>query len=341
MTLLSIQNLSIRYRTLGGEVQAADRVSFNLEEDQYLGLVGESGCGKTTVAKAILRLLPPNGFVSAGKILFRGRDLVSLSESEFRQLRWKEISMISQSAMNSLDPVYRVEDQIIEAIRAHEEVSQEEARSRASQLINMVGVDGKRMKDYPHQFSGGMRQRTIIAMALALNPSLIIADEPTTALDVIVQDQILRKVKDMQRKLKNSMIIITHDVAVVAENCNQMVVMYAGWVAERARTRDVFLQPLHPYTMGLQNAFPSTKGAIKDLVQIPGYPPSLIDPPLGCRFRPRCPFARPICSNEEPQEIEAELGHWVRCHFWEQADVMTKKARKPETWMDKKGALLG
>lgn len=341
MTLLNIQDLSVRYRTLGGEVQAVDRASFSLEEDQYLGLVGESGCGKTTVAKAILRLLPPNGFVSGGKILFRGRDLLSLPEPEFRKVRWKEISMISQSAMNALDPVYRVEDQVIEAIRAHEPVSWEEARSKVSQLFTMVGMDGRRMKDYPHQFSGGMRQRTIIAMALALNPFLIIADEPTTALDMIVQDQILRKVKDLQRELKNSMLIITHDVAVVAENCNQMVVMYAGWVAERAKTRDLFLHPLHPYTIGLQNAFPSMKGPIKELVQIPGYPPSLIDPPAGCRFRPRCPFAKAICSREEPQEIEAEVGHWVRCHFWEQAEVMKKKSEKPETWLNKGGAVLG
>jgi peptide/nickel transport system ATP-binding protein len=335
MALLTLHDLSIRYRTLGGDVQAAGGVSFSLEEGQYLGLVGESGCGKTTVAKAILRLLPGNGFVSGGKILFRGRDLVSLSEPEFRKVRWKEISMISQSAMNALDPVYRVEDQIIEAIQAHETVSREQARARASELFMTVGMDARRMKDYPHQFSGGMRQRTIIAMALALNPFLIIADEPTTALDMIVQDQILRKIKDLQRELKNSMLIITHDIAVVAENCDQMVVMYAGWVAERAKTRDIFRKPLHPYTMGLQNAFPSMKGPIKDLVQIPGYPPSLIDPPAECRFRPRCPFAKEICSRKEPPEIEAESEHWVRCHLWEKAESMKKKSEKPETWLDR------
>lgn len=341
MSLLSIQDLSIHYRTLGGNVQAADRVSFSLEEDQYLGLVGESGCGKTTVAKAILRLLPPNGVVAGGKILFRGRDLLSLSEPEFRRVRWKEISMISQSAMNALDPVYRVGDQIVEAIRTHEPMSREEAKSKASQLFAMVGMDGRRMEDYPHQFSGGMRQRTIIAMALALNPFLIIADEPTTALDMIVQDQILRKIKELQKELQKSMLIITHDIAVVAENCHQMVVMYAGWVAERAKTRDLFRHPLHPYTMGLQNAFPSMKGPLKELVQIPGYPPSLIDPPAGCRFHPRCPFAQAICSREEPGEIEGEPGHWVRCHFWEQADELKKKSSRPETWLDRGGSILG
>ena len=341
MSLLTLHDLSIRYRTLGGDVQAAGGVSFSLEEGQYLGLVGESGCGKTTVAKAILRLLPANGFVSGGKILFRGRDLVSLSEPEFRKVRWKEISMISQSAMNALDPVYRVEDQIIEAIQAHETVTREEGRARASELFKAVGMDARRMKDYPHQFSGGMRQRTIIAMALALNPFLIIADEPTTALDMIVQDQILRKIKNLQREMKNSMLIITHDIAVVAENCDQMVVMYAGWVAERAKTRDLFRRPLHPYTMGLQNAFPSMKGPIKDLVQIPGYPPSLINPAAECRFRPRCPFAKGICSRKEPPEIEAENGHWVRCHFWEEAEFMKRRSEKPETWLHQGRAALG
>ena len=341
MSLLRVENLQIRYRTSEGEVQAADQITFPLEENQYLGLVGESGCGKTTVAKAILRLLPANGYVSGGKIFFRGRDILPLSEADFRKLRWKEISMISQSAMNALDPVYRVEDQIIEAIRAHEPLSWEQARARAAQLFALVGMDRRRLRDYPHQFSGGMRQRTIIAMALALNPGLILADEPTTALDMIVQDQVLRKIKQLRRELKNSMLVITHDIAVVAENCDQMVVMYAGWVAERAKTRDLFRRPLHPYTMGLQNAFPSMKGPRKELVQIPGYPPSLIHPPSGCRFHPRCPFAQVLCSREEPGEVEGEPGHWVRCHLWEQAEELKKKSVKPETWVNKGDVTLG
>ena len=339
-TLLQVKNLSVHYRTSGGVVRAIERVSFNLEEGSYLGIVGESGCGKTTVAKAILRLLPQNGQVTEGSIHFRDREILSLSEGDFRKLRWREISMIPQSAMNALDPVIRVGEQIHEAVLTHEAMNAEEAQSKAGEFFAMVGLDGKRLKDFPHQFSGGMRQRVIIAMALILNPYLIIADEPTTALDVIVQDQILRKIKHLQRELKKSMLIITHDIAIVAENCDQMVVMYAGWVVEKADTRAIFKYPLHPYTMGLQNAFPSTRGPLKELVYIPGYPPNLIDQSTGCRFQPRCPFAEGICSRDEPKEVEAEPGHWVRCHFWNRAETFQKEGKKTDTWLKKGGPAL-
>jgi len=331
MPILKVDDLKIYYRTLKGYSRAVDGVSFEIDEGEYLGLVGESGCGKSTIAKAILRILPPNGEIREGKILFQGRDLVSMPTAELNKVRWKEISMIPQSAMHSLDPVYRIQDQIMEAIAAHENLSREAAMEKIEALFELVGLDNIRLKDYPHQFSGGMRQRAMIAMALVLDPDLVLADEPTTGLDVIVQDQILSRIKAIHEKLKKVMLLITHNMAVVAENCNKIAVMYAGKIMEYGGEA-VFLNPFHPYSLGLMNAFPSAIDSQSELISIPGSPPDLLDPPKGCRFHERCPFSEERCIEEEPDLHPVDEGHLSACHFPEQVEKFRDLAGKSETW---------
>lgn len=333
MALLEVKNLKIHYRTKNGIARAVENVTFSVESGSTLGLVGESGCGKTTIAKAIMRLLPGNGMIAGGEILFKGRNLVDFSMDEVRKYRWEEIAMISQSAMNALNPVARVGNQIIEAIRAHRKISRTEANKRMTEVFELVGLSTERAVDYPHQFSGGMKQRAVIAMALILDPDLIIADEPTTALDVLVQDQIILKIKELLNKLNNAMILITHDIAVVAETCERMVIMYAGKIMEHADTDAIFYSPYNPYTLGLQNSFPSVKGELKKLISIPGFPPALIDPPPGCRFAMRCPFVLPVCREQEPPLEQVAQGHFSACH--RAADVKEIRARSKEekTWI--------
>jgi oligopeptide/dipeptide ABC transporter ATP-binding protein len=329
--LLEIKNLRTCYKTSSGDVWAVDGVDIELEPGENLGLVGESGCGKTTIIKSILRLLPKTGY-SEGEVNFKGKNLLKISSEEMRKTRWNEISIISQSAMNSLDPVYRVGNQIVEAIRLHRDVSKKEAWERAEELFKLVGVDKSRLKDYPHQFSGGMRQRAIIAMSLALDPDLVVADEPTTALDVVVQAQILKRIQLLHEKLNSSMIMVTHDMSVVAETCQKVVVMYAGKVVESGLVEEIFNNPYHPYTMGLKNAFPSVKGEKYELISIPGYPPDLQNPPEGCRFADRCPFATQICREEEPEMMKVNENHSTACHHFYKVDEMREKARHYETW---------
>jgi len=331
MSILNLDNVKIYYRTLKGYSKAVDGVSFEIKEGEYLGLVGESGCGKSTIAKAILRILPPNGEIREGKILFQGRDLVSMTTADLNKVRWKEISMIPQSAMHSLDPVYRIEDQIMEAIGAHENLSREAAMEKIEALFDLVGLDKVRLKDYPHQFSGGMRQRAMIAMALVLDPTLVLADEPTTGLDVIVQDQILSRIKAIHEKLKKVMLLITHNMAVVAENCNKIAVMYAGKIMEYGGEA-VFLNPFHPYSLGLINAFPSVIDSRSELISIPGSPPDLINPPEGCRFHERCPFAADRCIEAEPPLEAVADGHFSACHFPDQVEKFRDLAGKSKTW---------
>lgn len=338
MSLLEIKNLKIHYRTKNGVVQAVDDISFAIEPGGTLGLVGESGCGKTTIAKAIMRLLPKNGGIAGGEILLNGRNLVDLSMDEVRKYRWENIAMISQSAMNALNPVARVGNQLIEAMQAHRPASRDEAGRRMAEVFELVGLSIERARDYPHQFSGGMKQRAVIAMALLLEPELIIADEPTTALDVLVQDQIILKIKELLSKLSNAMILITHDIAVVAETCERMVVMYAGKIMEHADTDDIFYNPYNPYTLGLQNAFPSVKGDRKNLISIPGYPPLLINPLPGCRFAPRCPFVLPLCRRQEPPLAEVSPGHFNACHRAAEIEEIRIRAKKEKTWMNEKEA---
>lgn len=330
MALLEIDNLRVSYRTPQGEAVAVDGVSFVLNAGDYLGLVGESGCGKSTIAKAILGILPPSACIT-GSMRLNGRELIGLSPSELRRIRWRDIALIPQNAMNGFDPVYTIEKQLDEAIAAHSEMPTAERAKRIAELFAMVGLPAPRLKDYAHQFSGGMRQRAMIAMALALDPKLIVADEPTTGLDVIIQDQILERVAEIHTTSGNVMLLITHDMAVVSENCDRIAVMYAGRIMEIGST-DVFLSPVHPYTMGLCNAFPDAARRESELISIPGTPPSLIDPPSGCRFHTRCPFATSRCANEAPPLVEITPGHFAACHYADRAAQFREQAHDPATW---------
>lgn len=314
MTLLSVENLSVRYQTGKGHLKAVENVTFSLEEGRSLGFVGESGCGKTTLGMAMMRLLPENATVTSGKILFDGEDLLQKSEEEMRGIRWQEMAMIFQAAMNALNPVHRVQDQIIEAMVTHNpEMGQDEALQRVEELFDLVGLPRDRMKDYPHQYSGGMKQRAIIAMALSCNPRLIIADEPTTALDVIVQHQILEKTKSLQRELHFGIIFISHDISIVAEVCDDMGIMYAGQLVEYGPKEEIFRSPRHPYTIALFSSFPSLTGDRRSLNPIPGETPNLIRPPSGCRFCERCPGAESACRLDAPDWIEVAPRHHVKC----------------------------
>ena len=412
MALLDISNLRTYYRVRKGEVKAVDGVDFHADRAKTVGLVGESGCGKTTLAFGILQLLPYNARIVTGEVRFNeelvfrapltnelsyyltqdggpkavaavlerrkqslerdrtsqaagalgpllqeeayliedvervlaedGKDADALRtalthvidrrargmnrgftrralrramEARMSSLRWSQISMIFQGAMNAFNPVYRIGDQIEEALEVHMDLTPEERKARIVELFSLVGMRPERAKGYPHEFSGGMKQRAMIAMALACNPDLIIADEPTTALDVIMQDRILAKIRDLQRELNLSMMIITHDISVVAEVADRIVIMYAGEIAEEGPIVSVFDRPAHPYAIGLLGAFPSVKGPKKKLQAIPGSPPDLVNPPPGCRFHPRCRFAQEICQRVAPELVEVEPGHRARCHF--------------------------
>lgn len=316
MALLEVRDLKMYYKTLRGHVKAVDSVSFDIERGKALGIAGESGCGKTSMATAVLRLLPSNGKIHGGSVKLDGVDIVKLDDEEFREsIRWKKISMVFQGAMNALNPVHRVGDQIVEAILAHENVPHAEAVERAEGLLDMVGINPKRFKEYPHEFSGGMKQRVVIAMALACNPDVIIADEPTTALDVMVQSQVLKAMEDLRTRLNLSMMLITHDLSVIAQTCDDIAIMYAGKIVEYGNVIDVFGNPTHPYGMGLVKSFPNIKAERTRVRSLPGFPPNLLAPPEGCRFHPRCPLAEGICREEEPKLTEiGSNSHKVACH---------------------------
>jgi len=314
--LLKVENLKMYYKTVRGYVKAVDDVSFKVDVKESLGLAGESGCGKTSVALAITRLLPYNGKIIDGSIILDGENIVNMSKEELRKnVRWKRVSMIFQGAMNALHPTYTVAHQITEAILAHEDVSKEEALERASKLIELVGMKASRINRYPHELSGGMKQRVVTAMALACNPDLVIADEPTTALDVIVQAQVLGVMKDLQSKLDLSWMLITHDLSMITETCSTVAIMYAGKIVEYGSVIDMFKEPLHPYTQKLLTAFPSVIGPKMELSSIHGFPPDLLKPPPGCRFHPRCPYAMEICKTKEPVFVEKGRRHYVACHL--------------------------
>jgi len=315
VALLEVRDLKTYFFTTKGPVKAVDGVSFEVGRAEALGLAGESGCGKTTAALSILRLLQSPGRTIEGKVIFEGEDLLEKSEEEMQAIRWKKISIIFQGAMNALNPVFKIGEQIAEGITVHENVSENTAEKRAEKLLELVGLDKSRFNNYPHELSGGMRQRAMIAMALACNPDLVIADEPATALDVIVQAQVLKLMKDLQKRLKLSMILITHDLSMIAETCNKIAIMYAGKIAEYAQAISLFKNPMHPYTQGLLKAFPDVRSRGGMLSSIPGDPPDLLNPPSGCGFHPRCPYAKAICSKKEPELREVEKRHYTACHL--------------------------
>ncbi|MDE0582503.1 ABC transporter ATP-binding protein [Planococcus sp. A6] len=327
-TILEVKDLKTYFYTKRGVSKAVDGIDFSLKKGETLGIVGESGCGKSITSLSILRLIPtPPGKIEGGEVLFKGRDLVSLPDSEMRKIRGNEISMIFQEPMTSLNPVIPVGEQIAEAIRLHQKMNKKEARAKAVDMLKLVGIPSpeKRAKQEPFQLSGGMRQRVMIAMALSCNPEVLIADEPTTALDVTIQAQILELIKDLQVKLGMGVVLITHDLGVVAETCNKVAVMYAGNIVEHAPTQNLFDDPKHPYTRGLLDSLPKIDEDKDELYTIEGSVPSSYNMPAGCRFSSRCPFAESICEQKKPELLEQQDGSKVRC--WMYSDEWT--AAKP------------
>jgi peptide/nickel transport system ATP-binding protein len=314
LPLLEVDSLTVDYRTRRGNIRAVNNLSFTLEKGETLGLVGESGSGKSTLGLSVIRLVPPPGVIVNGHIRIDGTDILSLSEEEMRSIRGKKVALVFQDPMTSLNPVKKVEAHFIELIRTHEpDVSEKEALERAEKALNDVGILPERINDYPHQFSGGMRQRIMIALAIALNPDLVIADEPTTALDVIVQAKILDLLKSLRDKYGMALTLITHDLSIVLERCDKIIVMYAGSIVEYASSVELHRNPRHPYTQGLLQSIPNIELAEQKLEAIPGSPPNLLNPPKGCRFWPRCSSSKKKCRVEEPPIVESSPGHFVRC----------------------------
>ena len=324
--MFDIKDLQVEYAVRDSVARAVNKVTLNLAGGESLGLAGESGCGKTTLGNAILRILPEGGQIRGGSINLNGVDLVKLSEEKMRQVRWKEISMVFQGAMNSFDPTMNIENQIAEAILIHQrDTSKETALERARELLPLCGINPLLGKSYPHELSGGMKQRGCIAMALALQPKLLIADEITTALDVMTQAQIFTLLRDMKRKFNLSMIVISHDLAVLAKNCDRLAIMYAGHIVEIGTIQDIFDHPRHPYVKGLLFCIPNFAGGREIIPAIKGAPPSLLAPPQGCPFHPRCPIAIPKCKTAAPQLLPVNTNnHSVACYRKDYKDVIWK-----------------
>ena len=316
--LLEVKNLKTQFFTEDGVVKAVDDVSFKIRRGEVLGLVGESGCGKTVTSLSVLRLVPdPPGKVVSGEVFFNGEDLLEKSEKEMRNIRGNEISMIFQDPISSLNPVFTVENQILENIELHQDLTHEEALQKGIEVLKLVGIPEaeRRITDYPHHFSGGMRQRVMIAMALSCNPALIIADEPTTALDVTIQAQVLDLMKDLREDLNMAILYITHNLGVIAEMADRIAIMYAGNIVEEGSCVTIFKNPHHPYTKALLSSIPRMDKKLDRLGVIKGVVPNLINPPSGCRFHPRCPLATEKCSREVPPYVETEPDHLVFCHY--------------------------
>lgn len=316
--LISIRDLTIHYFTDDGVVKAVNGIDLDIAKGETLGLVGETGAGKTTTALGIMRLIPnPPGRIVGGEILFGGADLLKESEKNMRRHRGFDFSMIFQDPMTSLNPVLTVGDQIAEVVRLHEKVSRAEASKKAAQMLELVGIPAERMNDYPNQFSGGMKQRVVIAIALACNPQLIIADEPTTALDVTIQAQVLALMSELREKFQTAMLLITHDLGVVAEICDKVAIMYAGQIMEYGTLEDIYENVCHPYTKGLFDSLPSLSTKVHRLNPISGLMPDPANLPSGCPFHPRCPKKCACCETEAPKNVEVAPGHFVRCHLYD------------------------
>jgi len=314
MALIEVENLKIYFMTRRGPAKAVDDIGFCIEENKTLGLIGESGCGKTTTAMSLMKFIKPPGKIVGGSIRYMGNDIVPMTDEQIRRLRGKEISIVRQEAQNALNPVLTIGKQITEMILEHESVTRETALARAKKQLNLVGISDQRITSFPHEFSGGMKQRAMAAIATACNPRFLILDEPTTGLDVIVQRQILAMLRKLKIELNLTAVFISHDLSVVAETCDRVAVMYAGKIMEESDTVSLYKTPLHPYSKALIGAYPSLKGERRQLKSIPGAPPSLIEPPPGCRFTPRCELAESICSREEPF-LKTIDGRRVACHM--------------------------
>ena len=313
--VLSIRDLCVDYVTSAGPVRAIDNVSLDVRQGEIMGVAGESGSGKSTLAKAVLRILPPPGVISGGEAVFEGRDILKMDENELRGIRWNRISMVFQSAMNALNPVTTVGEQIVDTLVAHQAAGRRDARERAQDLLEMVGMARDNVDGYAHQLSGGMRQRVNIALALALQPTLVMLDEPTTALDVIVEREILEEIRKLQKDVGFAVLFITHDLARMLQFSDRVAVFYAARLAEVGPAEELKHRARHPYTRGLLRSFPSLQGETEERTSIPGLPPSLLDPPPGCRFHPRCSRAMEICSKEQPEPTELGPGHMAACHL--------------------------
>ncbi|KAB8144095.1 ABC transporter ATP-binding protein [Chloroflexia bacterium SDU3-3] len=314
--LLDVRDLQVQYMTPRGPVRAVDGVSFSIAPGEVFGLAGESGSGKSTIAHAMMRLLHPPAVITGGQVLFGGNDVLEMEDDELSSFRWSQVSMVFQSAMNSLNPVITIGDQICDVIIRHLKLSKKEARDRAAYLLDLVGIEKQRIDSYPHELSGGMRQRVVIAIALALNPPLMIMDEPTTALDVVVQKEIMQQIEKLKEKMGFSILFITHDLSLMVEFSDRIGVMYAGEIVELTSAQELFKNPMHPYTQGLMNSFPSITGPKVKLTGIPGAPPDMVCPPSGCRFHPRCAKVQPRHTQEEPRLREVAPGHFVACHLY-------------------------
>ena len=330
---LSVRGLAVEYRTPAGSLRAVDGVDLAVPESAMLGLVGESGCGKSTLARAVMGVLPPGARIAAGQVMLDGTDLAALPPAARRQRLWRDLAFVPQTAMNALDPVYRLRDQMREVLCGRGGLSRREADSRAAAGFAEVGLDPRRLMDYPHQFSGGMRQRAGIALALALRPGLVLLDEPVTALDVVVQRQVLDLLRALSASRRLSAVVVTHDISVVAYLCREVAVMYAGRIVERGPAADVLARPAHPYTMGLMNAFPDLHGDEGELTSIAGSPPALLHPPPGCRFAPRCPFAEARCTALDPPPVPVATGHDAACVRAGEASALRALAREPAAWV--------
>ena len=315
--LLDIKDLCVDYLAGNGNVRAVDNVSLHIDKGETLGLAGESGCGKSTLAFSIARLHKPPALIAGGEILFHGEDILGFDEQRLRQFRWNETSVVFQSAMNCLNPVITIGDQICDVILAHQSLDVDEARERAAELLQTVGIHPGRLDDYPHRFSGGMRQRVVIAITLALNPQLVIMDEPTTALDVVVEREIMSELTELKQAFGFSILLISHDLSLMGEIADRIAVMYAGKLVEVSSTDNILNRPQHPYSQGLINSFPLLLGDKKELTGIRGNPLNLYEPPPGCYFAERCPECSDICRTTDPRLVELEPGHRVKCHLYD------------------------
>ncbi len=315
--LLDIHDLTVDYMTPRGPARAVDGVSLSVARGEVLGLAGESGCGKSTIAHAVMRLIKPPGRISGGRIVFDRRDILAMTPAQVRDFRWRQVAIVFQNAMSALNPVITIGEQITDAIRAHERVSKRQALERGAELLDVVGIDSRHLRSFAHELSGGMRQRAVIAMALALKPELIIMDEPTTALDVVVQRDILQQIDELKERFGFSIIFITHDLSLLVEFSTRIAIMYAGKIVETAPAAGLFRDPKHPYTVGLMNSFPSITGKQGRLQGIAGSPPNLVAPPPGCRFAPRCPHVMAVCQTVEPALRALTTEHRAACHLYE------------------------